>query len=67
MNDPMDKVRAELEKLKAMGVTISYKPGPDPTALGARTMRTIHAEAQKIGMTYDDPPISAQTPEKESN
>lgn len=57
--DPMDKVRRTLEKMKSDGITISYRPAPGVPGPGDRAMGILHAEAQKLGMTYGDEPDSA--------
>lgn len=50
-----DALEKQLRKMKAMGITISYKPSPIPSdGLGRRAMETLHAKAKELGMTYGD-------------
>ena len=58
---PAEVLERELLKMKAMGVTISYKPSPiQSDHPGRRMMETVHAKAQELGMTYGDEPTEAK-------
>lgn len=58
--DPMVKMRKLLAEMKASGVTISYTPATGTEkSPGESAMALMHREAQKLGMTYDDPEPSA--------
>lgn len=50
-----EALEKQLRKMKSMGITINYKPSPDPLdGLGRRAMETLHAKAKELGMTYGD-------------
>jgi hypothetical protein len=49
-----NKIERELQKLKAMGITISSKSAPGHEAdFRNRPLGIIQTEAEKLGMTYD--------------